>query len=107
MSMTGFWAATGGAEGGEVLESSPVKTAAASKNSEERAKNKRISTSKDCSECIAGRTASVPDWKFSDGAGDAMMMLIINRRALRRPAHNTPYSSVAQWQSIRLLTEGL
>src|SRR6202140_5697899 len=105
MSMMGFSAALGGAEGvEEVLESSPAYTAAASRKIKERAGNRRINTSKKCSECIAGRTASVSDWKFSDGVRDAMMMLIIEGRA---PKSGPRHSSVAQWQSIRLLTEGL
>src|ERR1700687_6279365 len=108
MSMMGFSAALGGAEGvdgvDEVLESSPAYTAAAIRKMKERAGNRRINTSKKCRECIAGRTASVSDWKFSDGVRDAMMMLIIEGRA---PKRGPQHSSVAQWQGIRLLSEGL
>src|ERR1700731_3253406 len=95
MSMTGFSAGFGGAEGvDEVLESSPANIAAAIRKIKEKAENRRINTSKKCSACIAGRTASLSDWKFSDGVRDAMIMLIIKR------VHTLLSSSMAEHSAV-------
>jgi hypothetical protein len=45
--------------------------------------------------------------RFSGSGRDAMMMLIIEAEPYGARLTTLQYSSVAQWQSIRLLTEGL
>src|ERR1700693_1623142 len=97
----GFSAAVGGGD----LGSFAGKKKATRRNREERAENKRspadMSTSKKCSECIGGRRASVPELEcFQDRAGNAMMMLINESRALRARPATLLSSSMAEHSAV-------
>src|SRR5579862_464507 len=109
MSITGFTAALGRTaevEGEADFESSPASAAATTRHKEEKAKIKRHPPAINTSRGTKYQSPSVSeqnDCHFQTSSRNAM----IKKSAKIAAQTRSPHSSVAQWQSIRLLTGGL